>query len=239
MAGAIVNAVNHSAAPWPRAIRRLRQDTPAYIRAAAGRRGRRRRRVRGRTVRSKLPRRIDRMPRSVSPVGVYDSGYGGLTVLRELRRTLPALDYIYLGDSGRAPYGGRDMNTILDFAEQCAERLFAEGCGSSWSRAILPVRRPPATPASLRRRRTAHPRRLTIPAAEAAVAQTRGRIGFIGTARTVASGTQQLGPHLTVLSVRPGSPHKLRREGSTSADRPGQYGSSGGSPGRSPEQQRG
>jgi len=37
------------------------------------------------------------------PVGVYDSGYGGLTVLRQLRRTLPELDYIYLGDSGRAP----------------------------------------------------------------------------------------------------------------------------------------
>src|SRR5437879_5710994 len=71
---------------------------------------------------------MDAPPAMSCPVGVYDSGYGGLTVLRQLRRTLPELDYLYLGDSGRAPYGGRDVDTILDFAEQCVERLFAEGC---------------------------------------------------------------------------------------------------------------
>ena len=129
------------------------------------------------------------MPRRASPVGVYDSGYGGLTVLRELRRTLPALDYIYLGDSGRAPYGGRDVNTILDFAEQCCERLFAEGCR------VIVVACHTVSCVALRhlqhRYGSAEHRILgvTIPAAEAAVAQTRGHIGFIGTARTVASGT--------------------------------------------------
>ena len=50
------------------------------------------------------------------PIGVFDSGYGGLSVLRELRRRLPHEDYLYLGDSGRAPYGGRDLETVLDFA---------------------------------------------------------------------------------------------------------------------------
>ena len=61
-------------------------------------------------------------------IGVYDSGFGGLTVLRQLRATLPGRDFLYLGDSGRAPYGGRDTSTLLDFAEQCVERLFEEGC---------------------------------------------------------------------------------------------------------------
>src|SRR5438132_4236164 len=65
---------------------------------------------------------------STFPIGVFDSGYGGLSVLRELQRALPRLDYVYLGDSGRAPYGGRDLETVLDFSEQCVELLFAEGC---------------------------------------------------------------------------------------------------------------
>ena len=49
-------------------------------------------------------------------------------MLRELRRVLPQTDFTYLGDAGRAPYGGRDVETVLDFAEQCVERLFEEGC---------------------------------------------------------------------------------------------------------------
>jgi glutamate racemase len=123
------------------------------------------------------------------PVGVYDSGYGGLTVLRQLRRTLPELDYIYLGDSGRAPYGGRDVDTILDFAEQCVDRLFGEGC-----RAIIVACHTVSCVAlrHLQQRYGSEERRIlgvTIPAAEAAVGQTRGHIGFVGTARTVASHT--------------------------------------------------
>ncbi|HEY3898323.1 MAG TPA: glutamate racemase [Chthoniobacter sp.] len=125
----------------------------------------------------------------VCPVGVYDSGYGGLTVLRQLRRVLPELDYIYLGDSGRAPYGGRDVDTILDFAEQCVERLFAEGC-----RVIVVACHTVSCVAlrHLQHRYGSHERRIlgvTIPAAEAAVAQTRGNIGLFGTTRTVASHT--------------------------------------------------
>ena len=122
-------------------------------------------------------------------MGVYDSGYGGLTVLRQLRRTLPELDYIYLGDSGRAPYGGRDVDTILDFAEQCVERLFAEGC-----RAIIVACHTVSCVAlrHLQQRYGSDERRIlgvTIPAAEAAVKMTRGHIGFVGTTRTVASHT--------------------------------------------------
>ncbi len=131
----------------------------------------------------------DSSPTAACPVGVYDSGYGGLTVLRQLRRTLPELDYVYLGDSGRAPYGGRDVDTILDFSEQCVERLFGEGC-----RAVIVACHTVSCVAlrHLQQRYGAEDRRVlgvTIPAAEAAVAQTRGHIGFVGTARTVASHT--------------------------------------------------
>ena len=126
---------------------------------------------------------------SSTPVGVYDSGFGGLTVLRELRRALPALDYVYLGDSGRAPYGGRDVDTVLDFAEQCVERLFGEGC-----RVIVVACHTVSCVAlrHLQHRYGSAERRVlgvTIPAAEAAVALTRGHSGFLGTARTVASHT--------------------------------------------------
>jgi glutamate racemase len=146
------------------------------------------------------------MPSPASPVGVYDSGYGGLTVLRELRRVLPALDCVYLGDSGRAPYGGRDINTILDFAEQCVERLFAEGC-----RVVVVACHTVSCVAlrHLQHRYGSDERRIlgvTIPAAEAAVAWTRGHIGFIGTTRTVASGTfrtevRKLDPAVRVSEV--------------------------------------
>jgi glutamate racemase len=131
----------------------------------------------------------DSSPSLACPVGVYDSGYGGLTVLRQLRRVLPELDYLYLGDSGRAPYGGRDVDTILDFAEQSVERLFAEGC-----RAIVVACHTVSCVAlrHMQHRYGSDERRIlgvTIPAAEAAVGMTRGHIGFVGTARTVASHT--------------------------------------------------
>jgi glutamate racemase len=131
----------------------------------------------------------DASPTAVYPVGVYDSGFGGLTVLRQLRRTLPELDYIYLGDSGRAPYGGRDVHTILDFAEQCVERLIAEGCRSiivaCHTVSCVALRHLQQQYGSDKLRVLG----VTIPAAQAAVAQTRGHIGFVGTARTVASHT--------------------------------------------------
>lgn len=143
-----------------------------------------------------------------APIGVYDSGYGGLTVLRELRRALPTHDFVYLGDSGRAPYGGRDANTILDFAEQCVERLFEEGCGlvvvACHTVSCVGLRH-------LQRRYTSDVSRVlgvTIPAAEAAVAVSQGHIGVIGTARTVASGTfateiAKLGPHRVTQVAAP------------------------------------
>lgn len=61
-------------------------------------------------------------------IGVFDSGYGGLTILREIRRLLPQYDYIYLGDNARAPYGTRSFDIVYDFTLQAVEALFALDC---------------------------------------------------------------------------------------------------------------
>lgn len=62
------------------------------------------------------------------PIGVFDSGYGGLTILKEIRCRLPQYDYIYLGDNARAPYGTRSFELIFDFTRQAVEKFFSLGC---------------------------------------------------------------------------------------------------------------
>lgn len=61
-------------------------------------------------------------------IGVFDSGYGGLTILRKLVQTLPAYDYIYLGDNARAPYGTRSFETVYRYTLEAVEWLFEQGC---------------------------------------------------------------------------------------------------------------
>ena len=63
-----------------------------------------------------------------SPIGVFDSGYGGLTVLKELHRALPEYDYLYFGDNARAPYGTRSFDIVYEYTLECVEQLFKEGC---------------------------------------------------------------------------------------------------------------
>ncbi|MDE6290598.1 MAG: glutamate racemase [Muribaculaceae bacterium] len=65
---------------------------------------------------------------SLGPIGVFDSGYGGLTILRELRKTLPEYDYLYLGDNARAPYGSRSFEVIYRYTLEAVRELFARGC---------------------------------------------------------------------------------------------------------------
>ena len=62
------------------------------------------------------------------PIGVFDSGYGGLTVLKEMVKLLPQYDYIYLGDNARAPYGNRSFETVYHYTLECVKHLFKEGC---------------------------------------------------------------------------------------------------------------
>lgn len=62
------------------------------------------------------------------PIGVFDSGYGGLTILKEIRRRLPQYDYIYLGDNARAPYGPRSFDVVYRFTLEAVRYLFSRGC---------------------------------------------------------------------------------------------------------------
>jgi glutamate racemase len=134
-------------------------------------------------------------------IGVYDSGFGGLTVLRALKAALPERDFCYLGDSGRAPYGGRDTSLILDLSEQWVEHLFARGCR------LVVVACHTVSCVALRhlQKRYAGPESglrvlgVTIPAAEAAVAVAHHHIGWLGTSRTIKSKTWAT----ELLKIRP------------------------------------
>lgn len=62
------------------------------------------------------------------PIGVFDSGYGGLTILNKIREALPEYDYIYLGDNARTPYGTRSFDIVYEFTRQAVSKLFEMGC---------------------------------------------------------------------------------------------------------------
>ena len=62
------------------------------------------------------------------PIGIFDSGYGGLTILHGIRQLLPQYDYLYLGDNARTPYGTRSFDVVYEFTRQAVERLFEMGC---------------------------------------------------------------------------------------------------------------
>lgn len=62
------------------------------------------------------------------PIGIFDSGYGGLTVFKEIERRLPQYDFVYLGDNARVPYGTRSFETVYRYTWECVQRLFALDC---------------------------------------------------------------------------------------------------------------
>jgi glutamate racemase len=138
------------------------------------------------------------------PIGVFDSGVGGLTVLAELRRRLPAETTVYLGDNARAPYGPRTADDVRTFTSECASWLLAQdvkllvlACNTATSHA-LPLVREMASVAVLG---------VVRPGALAAAAATRsGHVGVIATAGTVASGAYAVAvgeadPTLSVTQV--------------------------------------
>lgn len=132
------------------------------------------------------------------PVGVFDSGLGGLTAVRELRRLLPGEDIVYFGDTGRVPYGNRGSGIIRQYARQDIAFLLGRGvklilaaCGTVSSTY------PPGEAAGLPLPYLG----VVEPTAAAAAAATRsGRIGIIGTAATIRSGSYERLLH----ALRPG-----------------------------------
>lgn len=71
---------------------------------------------------------MNNLPTLPGPIGIFDSGYGGLTILHGIRNLLPQYDYLYLGDNARAPYGTRSFDVVYEFTRQAVMKLFDMGC---------------------------------------------------------------------------------------------------------------
>lgn len=136
------------------------------------------------------------LPAAPGPIGVFDSGYGGLTILSEIRRTLPDYDYIYLGDNARAPYGSRSFDIVYRFTLDAVTELFRRGChlvilacNTASAKALRTIQQrdlPKLDPA----RRVLGVIRPTV---EAIGDITRnGHIGLFATPGTVASGSYDI-----------------------------------------------
>lgn len=127
------------------------------------------------------------------PIGVFDSGLGGLTTVRELRRRLPAEDIIYFGDTGRVPYGTRSRETVRKYAGQDIRFLLSKDV----KMVVVACNTAAAALAdSIASWNVPYAEALT-PAVEAAAAATRnGRIAVIGTAATVRSGAYEAALHV-------------------------------------------
>jgi glutamate racemase len=126
----------------------------------------------------------------MSKIGVFDSGFGGLTVLRGIRKELPDYDYIYLGDSARTPYGTRSQEAIYNFTEQAVGYLFEQGCQ------LIILACNTASSEALRKIQQEylpkhHPKKrvlgVVIPSCETAVEAGYKKIGIMATNSTVES----------------------------------------------------
>lgn len=71
---------------------------------------------------------MNKQAHNIGPIGVFDSGYGGLTILDAIRKKLPQYDFLYLGDNARAPYGSRSFNIVYRFTLEAVKYLFSQGC---------------------------------------------------------------------------------------------------------------
>ena len=123
------------------------------------------------------------------PIGVFDSGIGGLTVVRALRELLPNETIFYLGDTARVPYGGKSAATVERYSLEITEMLLTENCKT------IVVACNTASALALARLESTTPIPVTgviRPGAQAAVAATRnGHIGVIGTRATIRSGAYE------------------------------------------------
>lgn len=128
----------------------------------------------------------------MSKIGVFDSGFGGLTVLSGIRRMLPQYDYIYLGDSARTPYGTRSQEVVYKFTEQAVDSLFDRGCE------LIILACNTASSEALRKIQQEylvkkHPKKrvlgVVIPTCEFAVDLGYKKIGVMATKSTVESGS--------------------------------------------------
>jgi len=129
---------------------------------------------------------VKQRPDRNAPLGVFDSGLGGLTVVRELRAQCPGEDIIYLGDTARVPYGVRSAETVIRYALGCARVLTARGVKAI----VVACNTVSAVALDMMRAELDLPvLGVILPGARAAVAAARGAtVGVLGTTGTIASG---------------------------------------------------
>ncbi|MBR0492645.1 MAG: glutamate racemase [Muribaculaceae bacterium] len=126
-----------------------------------------------------------------APIGVFDSGFGGLTILRDIRRVLPQYDYLFVGDNARAPYGTRSRELVYEFTLQAVKHLFAQGChlvilacNTASAEALRTIQQQDLPTLAPERRVLG----VVRPTVEYVGSQTRtGHIGVFGTPGTIAS----------------------------------------------------
>lgn len=142
----------------------------------------------------------------MQPIGIFDSGYGGLTVFKAIAARLPQFDYLYLGDNGRAPYGNRSFETIHQYTWECVQWAFEQGCplvivacNTASAKALRTIQQHhlPAT----------YPDRRVLgvirPTAEKVGAYTHANvIGVMGTNGTVNSGSYLIEVHKLFPDVK-------------------------------------
>jgi glutamate racemase len=143
-------------------------------------------------------------------IGIFDSGYGGVTVLKPIREFLPQYEYIYLGDNARAPYGNHEEQRIQEFIEEATEYLFKKGasvvvlaCNTASGIALRHVQEKNKKMLKSENKRILG---VLIPIAEFVAKKTKGkRVGIIGTKATIKSGVyekeiKKINPDIQVFS---------------------------------------
>jgi glutamate racemase len=128
-----------------------------------------------------------------APIGIFDSGYGGLTVMKEIVKKLPAYDYLYLGDNARAPYGPRSFDTVYNYTLECVKWFFSQhcplvilACNTASAKALRTIQQKDLARMGEEKRVLGVIRPTTETIGEHT---STGHIGILATAGTVASGS--------------------------------------------------
>ncbi len=146
----------------------------------------------------------------MGPIGVFDSGYGGLTILEAFQRQLPGYDYLYLGDNARTPYGNRSFDVVYEYTLEAVRYLFGRGCSlvilacnTASAKALRSIQQVDLPKMDDSKRVLG----ILRPTAEALGNMTRSRhVGLLGTAGTIQSGSypieiNKLYPDIRVVSM--------------------------------------
>lgn len=147
-------------------------------------------------------------------IGVFDSGYGGLTVFRELDKKFPKYDFIYFGDNARAPYGSRSPETIYQYTKEAVDWLFREGCEliilacNTASATALRKIQQEYLPQNFPQKRVLG---VLIPVAEEIARQNPNAVGILATKATVESGAylkeiKKYGRHSVLTIIQKAAP---------------------------------